>query len=257
MKNILLSTLAIITITTITSLPASQAQACGNSERYGKKMLIEHKDYSVMRADEYLQQYRWSLAIDQVQGVYPKLRGLSTDYQSTEDLELQRAAKIAAISTIRLSRHRAKGDKLSARMTSTNHIAWATKTLEHLSSKAPDDPELVAFYADALALEPTTKAKARTMLSDLHKRDLLPHAYSYALLSKLQADAKDERAAKDAITRCLSIATDSKWMCNTQFVAAPLPVLKVGPRKNAVDKTKLKSRPMLEDLGKPKRPQQF
>lgn len=238
MKTVMFLTLTIISATLLTSWPSAEAQACGNSRRHDYEKLIEHElhPYTVMRADEYLQQHRWSQALAEIQGVYPELRGRSTTYQTTKDLELKRAAKIAAITTIRLRRHRTTGDKLSAQMTSDAHVAWATKTLEHLSAANPDDPELMALYADALAIEPTTKAKALTILSDLHTRDLLPSAYSYALLSKLQTDANDKPAAKEAYTRCMAIASNHEGVCSLQLMALPLNKLnflsgaKSGPR---------------------------
>lgn len=227
MMNRLLRCALLTTALTITT--ASAALACGHGVEHDEALIgtigigtINNSDvfgttYTLIAADQAFQKGDYTRAIQQAQGVYPELKKLGTSYQTTEDLELKRAAKLVAISTVRLKGQidltKSAAKVTTKKSTVKKSLGWATKTLEALSAQRADDPELLAYLAEAQAQDPKTQAQALTTLSDLHKRDLIVDAHGYAALAKLSRATKDEQLSSQATTMCLNMSSSNAALC--------------------------------------------
>lgn len=214
---------AALTVTT-----TSAALACGHGVEHDEAILglvaqgngiemIGQVKPSLIAADDAFQKGDYTRAIQQAQGVYPELKKLGTSYQTTEDLELKRAAKIVAISTVRLKGQidltKSTAKVTTKKSTVKKSLSWATQTLAALQAQRADDPELLAYHAEAQAQDPKTQASALTTLSDLHKRDLIVDAHGYAALAKLSRAAKDEQLSSQATTMCLNMSSNNAALC--------------------------------------------
>ena len=91
-------------------------------------------------------------------------------------------------------------------------IARLESSLEEDRAEDREDPVLLASLAEGYALAKHTEDKARKILEDLAKRDLLPDGYAYASLGTLRSKAGDTDAARAALDSCRRM-TKYKRIC--------------------------------------------
>lgn len=216
----------------LTGASLSSAWACGHGVQHDEAIIGEllaetgpsaPTKSTIIQADLAFQRGDFTNALRHALGAYPELKGHKTSYKTTEDAELKRGAKIAAIATVRLKGQidlkKSPGKVTTHKATINKNLKWATDALATLQTQNADDPELKGYYAESLALNAKTAPEALAILSDLYKRDLLVDAYGFAALAKLSADAKDDATAKVAAQRCLDISSNNA-LCGVKTTKA-------------------------------------
>lgn len=99
----------------------------------------------------------------------------------------------------------------------------AVQVLSRLADASPGDAAKQADIAEALAR--TSARKARKILEDLARRDLVATPYAYAALARLRAADGDEKGGDEAIARCKQMARPEKVMtiCKREQAAPSRP----------------------------------
>ena len=97
------------------------------------------------------------------------------------------------------------------------NLVWAAIITQFHAAVRPDDPLLWANAAEAAAAVPTLEPVAYDILTDLHERDLVPHARSYALLAELQRERGELVSSEQSLLSCRHLADDDDT-CRTSGV---------------------------------------
>lgn len=112
----------------------------------------------------------------------------------------KRAHRIIALADVRIDDRQGERRKVV--------LANAVSVLSRLADDSPDDAAKKADLAEALAK--THAGKAKKILEDLAKRDVVATAYAYAALARLRASDGDEKGRDEAMTRCKQMAKPEK-----------------------------------------------
>lgn len=108
------------------------------------------------------------------------------------------------------------------------HARKARELLEPALARDPQSPPLRARLAEALMRlgGRANMARARKMLEELSKDDLMPDAESYWLLAELRRGAGDDAGSQQALDRCASLA---KGLCPELEATGPQPIASCKP----------------------------
>lgn len=112
----------------------------------------------------------------------------------------KRAQRIIALANVRLDDLRSEHRKVFL-----DNAVWV---LSRLADDSPGDAAKKADLAEALAK--TNPGKARKILEDLAKRDVVATPYAYAALARLRASDGDEKGRDEAMARCKQMAKPEK-----------------------------------------------
>lgn len=112
----------------------------------------------------------------------------------------KRAKRILALADVRLDDLRSKHRK--------DFLSNAVWVLSRLADDSPGDAAKKADLAEALAK--TNAGKAKKILEDLAKRDVVATPYAYAALARLRASDGDEKGRDEAMARCKQMAKPEK-----------------------------------------------
>jgi hypothetical protein len=88
----------------------------------------------------------------------------------------------------------------------TSNVRWSVEVLERQSESKVDDMALKTDLAEAMARVPEQRQRARTILEDLAKRDLIASPEGYAALAMLRSQSGDADGQKVALKRCEAMA---------------------------------------------------
>lgn len=185
-------------------VPATPAEACGNSMRHE----IHRPTKSVRQAEMLLAQGKHRKAIEMTRDLFPDVHRFQHGAQ--DDL-WRRAQRVTALAVIRSDGKFDVGRRLTGRDDHSRAVklAWATMALDIQTWHEPDDLVLRTELAEALTKNPLHHARAHGILKDLADRDLMPTARGFVLLAQLEKERGADSESNAAILRCKEIAGET------------------------------------------------
>jgi hypothetical protein len=185
-------------------VPASPAEACGNSMRHR----IHKPTKSVRQAEMLLAQGKHRKAINMTRDLFPDVHRFQ---HGTQNDLWQRAQRVAALAVVRSDGKFDVGSKLSGRDDHSRNVklAWATMALDIQTWHEPDDLVLRTELAEALAHNPVYHGRAHGILKDLANRDLMPTARGFVILAQLEKERGANQESTAAMSRCKEIAGET------------------------------------------------
>ena len=122
---------------------------------------------------------------------------------------IRRAQQVMATAVVRLEGRVDLTRRVAAPRTAdgqrVTNLRWARDLLGALR-RGDDQPVLHARHAEALAHFTETRAEALATLRDLARRDLMPDAYGYRALARLEQLAGEPQASTRALSACEALA---------------------------------------------------
>ena len=109
-----------------------------------------------------------------------------------------------------------KGRRLSAKKRQANLDKAALKLVEtSYEGKEPTSlsPKERAMAAEALAVRQGGQQRALELLRQLHKEELMPTAWGYNTLARLESSQGNQTAGDDAFAQCKKMASKPKRVC--------------------------------------------
>ena len=150
--------------------------------------------------------------------------------EGTDDQDLRRrrylarrAERIAALAIIRLDGRadlkRRRARRSAPRRTRRASLRWARNVLQNNYSRRPSDPTTIAHFAEGAS----RSMQALRLLRKLQRKDLMPDAWGYAALARLELIAGGGTAHAKALARCRHLAGRyQKRICS-----APMPASRI------------------------------
>jgi hypothetical protein len=172
---------------------------------------VDKASQDIARADRALEQGRPVVAYRVAHRTRRELEAhRRTERDPNADRLIARALRITAVAVVRLdgqtpitSRAARRG---VVRGRQDRSLRWALGQLREVRAQHPNDPVAEAQYAEALARFPEHRAEARTILTRLAERDLMPGAHGYATLARL-LDRSGPLFSR-ALDRCQAMSPD-------------------------------------------------
>jgi len=176
---------------------------------------INHRIDGVARAEKKLEAGGSLNAAASVIRMMPHIRNIAPGRSKLTD----RAQRILAVSLSRNGGALLVGEQVPAYALDgwdgksseqrEENLQWAVGTLRAQSEKKSDDPVLKVELAEALSRVDTYRSEAKQILEGMAKRDLIPSARGYAVVSELRKAEGDTAGAQRARERCLTMAKDA------------------------------------------------
>jgi hypothetical protein len=200
---------AIAAVTVSVPLPAA---ACGSADLFFRSE-VESKPQRVARAAAALAGGNPYAAYDAASGAFSGLDAFPSEPtfvlpEPPQDMALFMSAQ----HTMAMAAAWSGGDvgpwPVDGASGRLRNVAWAAIITQFHAAVRPDDPLLWANAAEAAAAVPTLEPMAYELLVDLHARDLIPHAGSYALLARLQRERGDDEGSELSLQSCRHLAAN-------------------------------------------------
>lgn len=186
------------------------ARACGGE--WYPEVMVDPRMHGVAQAEKMLQSGQRLAAAASVIRMMPHIKSL----KATPGSLVGRAERVLAVA---LSRSRGAlpvekevpADVLGSWQAAKDgerdaNLKWSVRVLERQAKAKADDVALQTDLAEAMARVPEHRAKARVILEDLAKRDLIASPEGYATLAALRSESGDESGQKLALQRCEAMA---------------------------------------------------
>lgn len=176
------------------ALAPSPAGACGNSVLATDKTVAAVKEAEKILDDGDPAEARRRIEAlmgdaDEFDERTPSAKGLTN-----------RARRIISLANVRIDDRQGERRKVL--------LANAVFVLSRLADASPNDAAKQADLAEALAK--TNAGKAKKILEDLAKRDVVATPYAYAALARLRAANGDEKGRDEALGKCKQMARAEK-----------------------------------------------
>ncbi len=193
------------------------ARACGNTitltvDELARRVTAAEKLLTAGNTVGAVQSLRFALAV--ARGTAS--RGGFGGYELTSDVRAQpavrirvRAERLFALAVVRrdglVDRRRLRAGWVPDAVRAANFV-WAEGVLGAALRDAPAAPEAIAHHAEALARLPNRANDAASALRELDRRDLMPDAWSYAVLARLSEAGRDTATRDRAAALCVTLA---------------------------------------------------
>jgi hypothetical protein len=188
------SLMLIAAVAALWALPPSRGDACENAV-----LATDESVASVKKAEEIL---NGGDPVEARRRIHEILGGADEFDERTPSAKglTKRAKRIIALANVRLDDLRSEHREVL--------LDNAVLVLSRLAEDSPGDAAKKADLAEALAR--TNAGKAKKILEDLAKRDVVATPYAYAALARLRASDGDEKGRDEAMARCKQMAKPEK-----------------------------------------------
>lgn len=172
---------------------------------------VDKASQDIARADRALEQGRALVAYRIAHRTRRELaQHARTAPDPNTDRLIARALRITAVAVVRLDGNTPITARAARRGVvrgrQDRSLRWALGQLRAIRARHPNDPVAEEQYAEALARFPEHREEARTILTRLAERDLMPGAHGYATLARL-LDSSAPLFSR-ALDRCQAMSPD-------------------------------------------------
>ena len=205
-------------------VPSAPTHACGNAVYEVKSHMVR----ALKRAEGFVEEGKLKTAIDKVRHFRfnkkkrraksaKRSRSRGTGLNSVKGF-LKKRDRLVSLAIVRSQgKIDKRGRKVRKKKAQAANLESAAEALRqpYKPRRASDtpSPRYRAFQAEALAVTPEGSTRALDILMSLDSAELMPSAWSYATLARLQHARGETKLRDEALARCKTMSSKPRRVC--------------------------------------------